>query len=180
MPSAKKKAAPKLRSRKPDASQPIGAAHHNATAKSRDAIALLEADHREVESYFAAYEEAKGDKEKADLAAKICLALTVHTQVEEDLFYPAARKATGNDDLLDEATVEHASAKQLIAEIEAMTVGEDLFDAKLKVLGEQISHHVEEEEKELFPQTRKTDLDLVGLGERMAERKAALMAAAEE
>ena len=144
--------------------------------KNPDAVALLKQDHREAEGFFESFEKAKDSKTKASLAARICQALTVHMQIEEELFYPATRKATGDDDLLDEAVVEHAGAKQLIAEIEAMKVGDDLYDAKIKVLGEQIEHHVEEEEKELFPEVKKSDLDLGALGGRMASRKGELMA----
>ena len=140
-----------------------------------DAIALLEADHREVEGYFEKYESLKSDAEKKALAGKICLALKVHTQIEEEIFYPAARKATHDDDLLDEATVEHAGAKTLIAEIEAMKPGQPLYDAKVKVLGEQVEHHVKEEEEELFPEVREKKLDLKALGAEMAARKEELM-----
>ena len=148
-----------------------------ANSNGPSAIDLLKADHREVEDMFEKYEHAKEAAQKAELSAKICAALKAHTQVEEELFYPAARKATGDDDLLDEATVEHAGAKHLIAEIEAMKVGDDLYDAKIKVLGEQIHHHVEEEEDELFPEVEKTKLDLEALGAQMATRKDELMAA---
>jgi hypothetical protein len=141
-----------------------------------DAIALLKADHREVEGWFGDYEDLEDGKEKAALSAKICTALKVHTQIEEEIFYPAARAATGDGDLLDEATVEHAGAKDLIAQIEAMKVGDDLYDAKVKVLGEQVKHHVKEEEGELFPEARESRMDLVTLGERLAARKKELMA----
>jgi hypothetical protein len=142
----------------------------------KDAIALLEADHREVDAMFEQYETLTDDADKKALAAKICLALKVHTTIEEELFYPPARKATGDGDLLDEALVEHAGAKNLIAEIEAMQPGQPLYDAKVKVLGEQVRHHVEEEETELFPEVRDTDLDLDALGAKLAARKAELMA----
>jgi uncharacterized protein (UPF0335 family) len=115
-------------------------------------------------------------KAKAALCAKICLALKVHTQIEEEIFYPAARAATKDDDLLDEATVEHAGAKDLIAQIESMKVGDDLYDAKVKVLGEQIKHHVKEEQEELFPEARESGMDLRALGEQLAARKKELMA----
>jgi hemerythrin superfamily protein len=151
------------------------AASHTET-KHPDAIALLKQDHREAEALFESYEKAKDNRTKATLAAKICKALSIHMQIEEGLFYPSARKATGDDDALDEAVVEHAGAKQLIAEIEGMKVGDDLYDAKIKVLSEQIEHHVEEEEKELFPEVKKTDLDLVAIGAKLAARKAELMA----
>jgi hemerythrin superfamily protein len=143
----------------------------------RDAIALLEADHRQVDGYFDAYKSAKDAGEKKLLASKICAALRVHAQIEEEIFYPAARKATKESDLLDEATVEHAGAKVLIAEIEAMQPGMPLYDAKVTVLGEQIQHHVKEEEGELFPKVREKGLDLDALGSQLAERKAELTAA---
>jgi hemerythrin superfamily protein len=142
-----------------------------------DAIALLESDHREVEGYFEQYEGARSKQDKKGLAERICAALRVHAQIEEELFYPAARKATKDNDLLDEATVEHAGAKVLIAEIEAMQPGMPLYDAKITVLGEQIQHHVKEEEGELFPKVRETRLDLKALGKQMAERKAELTTA---
>jgi hemerythrin superfamily protein len=143
---------------------------------SMSAIELLKQDHREVEGFFEEFDELKDNGSKAKLAQKICMALKVHTQVEEELFYPAARKATGDNDMLDEAAVEHAGAKKLIAEIEGGKPGADMFDAKVKVLGEQIHHHVEEEEGELFPEVEQAGIDLVALGEKMAERKSALMA----
>jgi hemerythrin superfamily protein len=140
-----------------------------------DAIALLEADHREVDGYFDAFEAASEDADKKTLADKICLALKVHTQIEEELFYPPAREKTGDGDLIDEALVEHAGAKILIAQIEAMRPGQPLYDAKVKVLAEQVRHHVEEEETELFPEVRGTRIDLEALGARLATRKAELI-----
>ena len=143
-----------------------------------DAIKLLEADHRQVEKWFKEFEATNGQKTKAKLAEQICTALKVHTQIEEELFYPASREALSSDqeEMVDEAVVEHASAKNLIAEIEAMDVGEELFDAKVKVLSELIEHHVEEEEKEYFPEARKTEMDMEALGLQMASRKEELMA----
>jgi len=139
------------------------------------AIHLLKEDHREVEDFFDKYEKLEGAGEKERMALKICLALTVHTQIEEEIFYPAAREAIEGAELIDEAIVEHASAKQLIAEIEEMDAGDELYDAKVKVLGEQVRHHVEEEEDELFPEIESSELDLEALGKKMAERKAALL-----
>jgi hypothetical protein len=138
----------------------------------QDAIALLEADHREVDELFARFEDA-GDNagEKRALANAICAALKVHARIEEDLFYPAALVATGADDLLKEAQVEHCSAKDLIAQIEAGAPGEPLFDARVTVLGEYVRHHVEEEEDELFPLCRESDMDLPALGAAMLRRK---------
>ena len=149
-------------------------------ARPIDAIGLLKADHREVKGWFAEYDNTDDDAAKQELAGRICMALAVHAQVEEELFYPAAYDVLDEegDDLLDEAVVEHATAKALIAEIEAMTVGEPLFDAKVKVLGEYIDHHIKEEEGELFPECKDTEMDMQALGEAMAARKAELMAAA--
>src|ERR1700712_2918707 len=149
-----------------------------ADAKPADAIKLLKDDHKEVKGYFKQYESLEDDGDKQPLTDKICLALTVHAQIEEEIYYPATREAIDDDDLLDEAEVEHASAKQLIGEIKAMKAGDRLFDAKVTVLGEYIDHHVEEEESEMFPESRDSDLDLKALGAQMAERKAELMAAA--
>jgi hemerythrin superfamily protein len=147
----------------------------SARASSISAIELLKNDHREVDALFEEYEDLEDDATKAELAEKICKSLRVHTQIEEEIFYPAARKATGDEDLLDEAIVEHAGAKHLIGEIESMEVGEDLYDAKIRVLGEQIRHHVREEEEELFPEVEASEVDLVGVGKELAERKMELM-----
>ena len=142
---------------------------------ANDAIALLKADHKEVSDMFEKFETARSTKEK--LAQQICQALTVHAQIEEEIFYPAAREALGEDgkDLLDEAKVEHSSLKELIAAIEASSPQDDLFNAHVKVLGEYTRHHVKEEEGELFPKLRKSDMDLKGIGEQLAARKKALM-----
>ena len=151
-----------------------------AATKPVDAIKLLKGDHREVKAYFKEYAGLEDNTDKQALADKICLALTVHAQIEEEIYYPATREAIDDDDLLDEAEVEHASAKQLIAEITAMKAGDRLFDAKMTVLGEYIDHHVAEEEDEMFPESRDSDLDLKALGVQLAERKAELMAQAGE
>ena len=141
---------------------------------STDAIELLTQDHRNVKELFEKYENLsdRSTASKKKLATQICLELTKHATAEEELFYPAVREASGdNEDLVDEATVEHASAKDLIAQILEMEPGDDLYDAKVKVLSEQIEHHVEEEEKEMFPKARKAKLDLAALGEAIAARK---------
>jgi hemerythrin superfamily protein len=146
-----------------------------AERKTQDAIALLKEDHRAVEKLFSDYETAKGDGRKQTLARRICLDLTVHTTIEEEIFYPACDGKI-DEQLLKEAYVEHDAAKLLIAEIEGGEgKGDDFFDAKVQVLGEEITHHVREEEKELFPQVRRADIDLDALGERLALRKAELM-----
>ena len=139
---------------------------------SLSALELLEQDHREVEEWFDEYDELKDDgDQKADLAEKICLALKVHAQIEEEIFYPQAREATKDNDLIDEAVVEHATVKNLIAEIEAMEVGEELYDAKMRVLGEMVKHHIKEEEDELFPELETARVDLNAVGKEIAERK---------
>jgi hypothetical protein len=153
-----------------------------AAAAKRDATALLERDHAEVKKLFKQYEkladaEADGG-ERQTLAQQICMMLTVHATIEEEIFYPAAREAEVDDDVLDEAEVEHASAKDLIAQIEAMSPDDELYDAKVTVLGEYIDHHVQEEEGEMFPKCRRAKMDLAALATELAERKAELMAEA--
>ena len=147
-----------------------------------DACSLLDTDHKNVKKLFNAYEELAGSKaasapqKKRELANQICAELTVHTRIEEEIFYPAVREAIKETDLLDEAEVEHASAKELIAQIESATDIDDMFDAKVKVLGEYIDHHVKEERNEMFPKARATQLDLVAMREQLAARKEELMA----
>lgn len=140
-----------------------------------NALEFLEKEHRDVERSFDEFDEAKDGKKKEELAQKICMALTVHSQIEEEIFYPEARKATGDDDLIDEAIVEHASAKKLIEEIEEMTAEDELFEAKVRVLQEQVKHHIVEEEEELFPELDRGDMDPDAVGKRLAQRKAELL-----
>ncbi|MFB0872045.1 MULTISPECIES: hemerythrin domain-containing protein [unclassified Sphingobium] len=145
-----------------------------------DAIALLKADHREVEDLFEKFESAKGATRKQDIARKICLELKIHTMIEEEIFYPAFRGKI-EDDTLDEAYVEHDGAKLLVNDIEAGSPDDDFYDAKVKVLSEEIKHHVKEEEAQkegMFAQCRKTDVDLVALRDAMLARKQELMAQA--
>lgn len=146
----------------------------SATAKSQDAIALLKKDHAEVKAMFKQYEELgeRAFASKKKLADKICLELTKHATAEEEIFYPKVREvAEESEDLVDEATVEHASAKDLIAQICSMDPHDELYDAKVKVLGEYIDHHVQEEEKEMFPKAKKSGLDMAELGEQIQARK---------
>jgi len=163
------------------ASPPAPAAHAATHATSTDIVQLLTAEHREVEAMFQHYHQlaeagGKGD-ERMLLASQICVALTLHTQLEEEILYPAARTVLASDgDLVDEAYVEHASAKSLVAQLKTMTSDQPLFDAKVKVLGEYVDHHVREEEDQLFPRLRRSALDLQGMGARMVERKKQLMA----
>ncbi|MEA1073303.1 hemerythrin domain-containing protein [Sphingomonas sp. LY160] len=146
-------------------------------AEKQDAVALLKADHRKVEELFEQFESAKGDGRKQKIAEEICMELTVHATIEEEIFYPACEGKV-EEDLLKEAYVEHDGAKVLIAEIEAGGPDDDFYDAKVKVLSEQIEHHVEEEEKRMegmFSQARKAGLDMDALGEQLAVRKNELM-----
>jgi hemerythrin superfamily protein len=142
-------------------------------SSQQDAISLLVSDHKEVKTLFKQFEDLsdRSKVSKKKIADQICAALILHTRIEEQIFYPAVREAIKDDDLMDEAVVEHASAKDLISQIQEMDPGDDLYDAKVKVLSEQIDHHVEEEEKEMFPKVRKAKLDLVALGEQMADTK---------
>lgn len=141
------------------------------------AVRLLKQDHREVEGWFDEYEQLEQDAEKLELFNKIALALKVHTRIEEEIFYPSERGDV-EDDLLDEAYVEHDGAKKLIAEIEAMQPAEAFYDAKVKVLGEYIKHHVKEEEQPggIFAQAKRGDEDLEAMGERIKARKPELVA----
>ncbi len=149
-----------------------------ATSEKFDAVALLKADHRKVEDLFAQFEAAKGDGKKKALAEKICMELTVHTKIEEDIFYPACEGKV-EEDLLKEAYVEHDGAKVLIAEIEAGGPDDEFYDAKVKVLSEMIEHHVKEEEQRvegMFAQAKKAGLDMNALGDQMAAEKEQLIA----
>lgn len=141
------------------------------------AVRLLKQDHREVEAWFDEYEQLEDEGEKLELFTKIATALKVHTQIEEEIFYPEEREDV-EDDMLDEAYVEHDGAKKLIAEIEAMDPGDQYYDAKVKVLGEYIKHHVKEEEQPggIFSQAKKGSEDLDEMGERIQARKEELMA----
>ena len=145
---------------------------------TQDAVALLKADHRTVEDLFAKYEKASGDERKQKLADEICLELSIHAMIEEEIFYPACEGKV-EEDLLSEAYVEHDGAKVLIGEIQAGSPADEYFDAKVKVLQEQIEHHVMEEEKRmegLFSQAREAGLDMDALGEELAARKEELKA----
>jgi hemerythrin superfamily protein len=144
-----------------------------AESREMDAIALLKQDHRTVEELFARFEKASGERRKQKLAEQICLELSVHAQIEEEIFYPACEGKV-DDELIKEAYVEHDGAKVLIAEILAGEPSDEFYDSKVKVLQEQIEHHVEEEEKRmegLFSQARKAGLDMDSLGEELAARK---------
>jgi hemerythrin superfamily protein len=152
------------------------------TKTTKDACDLLDADHRAVKKLFKEYEELAGSRSrtavarKEELAREICMQLTVHAQIEEEIFYPALRGAMSATDLLDEAEVEHQSAKDLIAQIQTGADSPELHDAKVKVLGEYIDHHVKEERNEIFPKARSArKLDLVAMREQLEARKAELL-----
>src|ERR1700728_1210411 len=134
-----------------------------------DAISLLKADHRQVEAWFAEFARSKNSAKKRQLADNICEALTIHTTIEEEIFYPAFLQATKDKDMHHEAVVEHAGAKNLIAEIQDMSSSDDFFDAKVTVLSEMIKHHVKEEEQPggMFAEAKKSDMDLQVLGEQL-------------
>lgn len=159
-----KKAVPAARRRKP----------------AGDAITILTDDHQRVKALFKKFEKLQDGgsaAEKSALVREVCTELKVHTRIEEEIFYPAVRAALDEDDLLDEAEVEHASAKDLIEQLEAMTPKDHLYDAKVTVLGEYVDHHVKEEEKEMFPKVKKAkSLDTAALGAEMAARRPDLQA----
>ena len=143
-----------------------------AKAKSEDAIALLMEDHRKVESIFTKFQKLKDeDKDKkADLVKQVCTELKIHAQLEEEIFYPAVRESI-EEDLVDQAEVEHSTIKQLVEELEVMTPDDELYDAKVQVLSEYVEHHVEEEEGQMMPKAKKAKVDVDALGEELLMRK---------
>lgn len=175
--AARRATASVKRSSKSMASRRSGS-RKTSSNRRQDAIALLKADHRQVDELLQQFEKARKDR-KESIAQKICLALSVHAQIEEELLYPAARQALDQDDMdiVDEADVEHATVKQLVRDVEGSSPEDSHYDAKVKVIGEYVKHHVKEEERELFPKLRQAELDLDALGVQLAERKAALMQA---
>ena len=149
-----------------------------ARRTKNDAIKLLTADHAKVKKMFKEFEKLskKDDEEgKQELARQICQELTVHAQLEEEIFYPAAREAIEDEELMNEAVVEHNSAKELIAQIQSMGASDPMFDATVKVLGEYVNHHIEEEQNEIFPKVEKAKVDLEEIGAEIAQRKEELM-----
>ncbi len=153
----------------------------NKTSGARDALDLLRADHARIKALFRDFKNMRGDgdeddddQRKAELVDDICYELTVHSMIEEEIFYPAVRSATDSQDLMDEADIEHAGARELVSQLEVMYPGDDHFDATVTVLGEEISHHINKEEKEMFAAARDAGIDLQALGEQLAARKEAL------
>ncbi|WP_411884901.1 hemerythrin domain-containing protein [Polaromonas sp. YR568] len=167
MATAKKTAAKKAPAKKSPARK----------AAPQDAIALLRADHKVVSDLFEQFEKTRSDTRKAAIVAKICKELTVHTEIEEEIFYPAVKAALKDHELIPEANVEHASVKDLIAQVEGKTPDGEMYDARVKVMGEFVKHHVKEEHTEMFPKAKKTKIDMVALGQQMAARKQELMSA---
>jgi hemerythrin superfamily protein len=153
---------------------------HAKSGPNEDAITLLSADHARVKELFKEFQDLKEEdgsaEDKFELVAQICNELKIHTEIEEEIFYPAVRKAIDDGDLLDEALIEHSAAKELIAQLEEMSPGDELYDARVTVLGEQIEHHVKEEEGEMFPKAKEAKIDGKALGAQMTQRKSELMA----
>ncbi len=167
-----KKKAAKATSKKTDSKKTESS---KTKKKPPQATALLRADHKLVSGLFEEFEKAKSAKKKKALVAQICAELTVHAQIEEEIFYPAVKKALKDHALVPEARVEHASVKDLIAQVEGVEPGGEMYDARVKVMGEFVKHHVKEEETQMFAKAKKSGLDLRELGQRMQARKQELM-----
>ncbi len=151
-------------------------AESTKSPKIPEATSLLRADHKLVNMLFEQYENARSAAKKKALVAQICTELTVHAQIEEEIFYPQVKEALKDKELIPEATVEHATLKALIAQIEDGEPGDEMFDAKVKVLSEYVKHHVKEEQNEIFPKVKASKLDLYAMGEQLIRRKEELMA----
>jgi hemerythrin superfamily protein len=175
MPSSTQKSSKSEKSSDSPGSQSRASTGRGNSAKSttKDAVALLKADHKQVADWFEQFEGARSEKDKQRLAQQICTALTVHATIEEEIFYPAFLDATGETDLHHEAEIEHQGAKNLIVEIEESSPEDEYFDAKVTVLAELIKHHVNEEEQRdgMFAKAQESDLDLEALGEQLQTRK---------
>ena len=147
----------------------------DSPSKVQDAIALLRADHKLVSTLFAEYEKTRSNSKKKTLVSQICTELSVHAQVEEEIFYPAVKQALKDREMIPEAIVEHATLKELIGQVEGIEPDGEMFDAKIKVLSEYVKHHVKEEQNEIFPQAKSTELDMIELGGKIAARKQVLL-----
>ena len=145
-------------------------------SKPQEATAMLRADHKLVSGLFEEFDKARSPARKKAIVEKICNELTVHAQIEEEIFYPAVKKALKDHELVPEATVEHASVKDLIAQVQGVEPGDEMYDAKVKVMGEFVKHHVKEEQTQMFPKAKKSGLDMRELGQQMHARKLELMA----
>jgi hemerythrin-like domain-containing protein len=150
-------------------------AHQGKHSGAEPALDFLRAEHQRVRMLFAEFDSLKGiddeDQRKAELVDDICYELTVHAMLEEEIFYPVLRSAIGNDELMDEADVEHAGARELISQLEVMYPGDDHFDATVSVLGEEVMHHIEKEEGEMFEAARQAGVDLAQLAALLAARR---------
>lgn len=144
--------------------------------KAQEATALLKADHKLVSLLFEQYESARSSTKKKAIVSQICTELTVHAQIEEEIFYPQVKAALKDKELIPEATVEHATLKELIAQIEDGEPDDEMYDAKVKVLSEYVKHHVKEEQNEIFPKAKASKLDMHALGEQLMQRKEELLA----
>ncbi len=144
--------------------------------KAMDAIALLKADHKEVDELFTEFAGTKSAAKKKALVEKICIALSVHAQVEEEIFYPAVKDALEDTELVPEASVEHATMKDLISQVQGVEPDGEMYDAKVMVLCEYVKHHVKEEQTQMFPKAKGADLDMQDLGEQLQSRKSELLA----
>lgn len=149
----------------------------STSSKAQDATVLLKTDHEKVSDLFADYEEADSTAKKKKIAEQICNELTVHAQIEEEIFYPAVKQALKDKELIPEARVEHETLKSLIAQVEGEEPDSEMFDAKIKVMHEYVKHHVKEEQNEIFPKAKATGLDMMKLGAKLSERKEELRAA---
>jgi hemerythrin superfamily protein len=172
--AAKKRSKARAGARKSTKGTTNGRSAARRTSRSPDAIGLLKEDHRTVEDLFARFEKARGESQKEKLASQICAELKIHAQIEEEIFYPAVREAIDDSDLMNEAEIEHASAKALIAQIENASPSDEKFDSLVTVLSEYIKHHVKEEEGEMFKKVRASELDLADLAMQLQERKSDL------
>jgi hemerythrin-like domain-containing protein len=149
----------------------------NHSSIPKDAITMLVEDHEKVQKLFEEFEKIRDDEAaKQDLVDTVCAELTIHTQLEEEIFYPAVREAIDDEDLMNEAEVEHNNAKQIINDLIDMQPDDELYDATFTVLGEGINHHIAEEQEAMFPKVKKAKLDLEALGEEMLQRKQELQA----
>ena len=144
--------------------------------KAQEATRLLRADHKLVNELFEQFESSRSASKKQELAAEICMELTIHSQIEEEIFYPAVQQALKDKTLVPEAKVEHETLKYLIAQIQKESPDSELWGAKVKVLSEYVKHHVKEEQTEIFPKVKASRLDLTELGAKLAERKEELKA----
>ncbi len=175
MATATRKTAAVKAARKAPAKKTTRAAS-TSTSSGPDAIALLRADHKKVSGLYEQYENTRSAAKKKSLVATICLELSVHAKVEEEIFYPAVKAALKDKEMVPEAQVEHATLKELIAQVKDKEPDGEMFDAKIKVMSEYTKHHVKEEQNEMFPKAKATRLDMKDLGARMAARKEELMA----